>query len=56
MLSSAHLCVAPLPGASHLGYTAQVVALQVVPGLCREVVGCPALVRVALVILHDVLS
>lgn len=42
--------------ASYLSYTAQIVALEVVPWLCREIVRCPALVRVALVFLHDVLS
>lgn len=48
----------PLPsgGGAHLGHTAQVVALEVVSLLCREVVRRPALVRVAVVVLHDVLS
>lgn len=50
----AHRCAAP-PGASYLSDTAQVVALEVVAWLCRKVIRCPALVRVALVILHDVL-
>lgn len=43
-------------GAFHLSYTAQVVALEVVSLLCREVVRCPALVWVTLMLLHDVLS
>lgn len=42
--------------ACYLSHTAQVVALEIVPLLCREVVSCPALVSVALVLLHDVLS
>lgn len=31
-------------GASYLSHTAQVVALEVVPLLCREIVATPALV------------
>lgn len=48
--------VASWTGALYLGHTAQVVALQVVSRFSREVVRGPALVRVALVVLHDVLS
>lgn len=47
---------AATPRASYLSYAAQVVALEVVAWLCWKVVSRPALVRVALMILHDVLS
>lgn len=52
---SGWLPVGKCAGASYLSYTAQVVALEVVARLCRKVVRRPALVRVALMILHDVL-
>lgn len=55
MLANGPQSWGPRPGVSYFSYTAQIVALKVVPRLWWEVVRCPALVWVAIVILHDVL-